>query len=168
MPDLLQRFLGSRQQGSDARVEAGSAPRLRARTLFPRLADMLARLTRPLLLALLLILPLQSMAAALAPVLCMPQEHHHTAASLHSNVHGAASQAYDHATPGHDHGDSHVGANDGHSDKDGGHVCCHHFASATPMFRTLAVPHDFRAYAASVALMTPLHIPELPQRPPRG
>lgn len=157
----LRGFLRSRQQGPDARVKAGGALRLRAGTLFPRLADMFARLTRPLLLALLLILPLQSMAAALAPLLCSPQESHHATTLAHASAPSDAPAAHDHAL-------LHEGTGDMHSDDGSGHLCCHHFASATPMFHTLIIPDDFRAHAASVTLLTPLHIPELPQRPPRA
>jgi len=129
---------------------------------------MLARLRRPLLLFLLLILPLQSVAAALAPLLCSPQASHHTVTAAHASAHGDASPAHERSISGHDHAYTHAGGTHEQSDDGSGHLCCHHVASATPAFHTLAVPYDFRGYAASVTLLTPLHIPELPQRPPQA
>lgn len=120
---------------------------------------MLAKLKRIVLVLLVCILPVQSAAAALLPVVCAPQETSPAAAGAHGG-HDHAAHVHDEAAPqpggaAHDHGGE-------------GHLCCHQVSSGTPFVHVLPAPSDFRVYAATVAVLTPLHIPELPQRPPRS
>ncbi len=120
---------------------------------------MLARLQRALLVVLVCILPVQSMAAALVTLTCPPQDAHRTVAAEHGT--------HDHA--GHAHGDgAQQPGGAGHEHANDGHLCCHQFSSAGPSVHALAAPNDFRVYAAVVPVLTPLYIPELPQRPPRA
>lgn len=122
---------------------------------------MLARLQRALLVALLCILPVQSMAATLIPLTCSPQDVHHALPGGHA-AHDHAAQVHGGGSPvSTDH--DHDGPTESH-----GHLCCHQFSSAAPAVPFVPSPNDFGMHTASVSLLTPLHIPELPQRPPRA
>lgn len=125
---------------------------------------MFARFQRALIVLLICILPVQAMAAALVPLSCGPTAAHseHTATQA-GHAHAAAA-----AVQEHDHGLAHYGLA-GHNDESAhANLCCHQFVSATPSAYGLATPQDFTVYVLAVTLLTPLHIPELPQRPPRA
>jgi hypothetical protein len=120
-----------------------------------------AGLKRALLVIMLCILPVQSMAFVLVPLQCSPEETHQVLSSASHAGHDHAAHAHD-AAATHDGGAPH-GNGDGH-----GHLCCHQFSTAAPAVPVLTPPRDFRVYASTVSPLTQLHIPELPQRPPRA
>ena len=117
---------------------------------------MFARLFKVLALSLMLILPVQGIAAALGPILCASSDGHQSMAA-HTHVHGD-----DGATHTHDNQDSPV-SDEGAS----GHLCCHHFSAGIPVaFEDLL---DLTPTLASRSVVPPhaLFVPEQPQRPPR-
>ena len=123
---------------------------------------MFVRFQRALIVVLMCILPVQAMAAALVPLSCGPMAAHSEHAT--TNTGGA----HQHASDAHDHTVAHSGDAQ-HSDESAhANLCCHQFVSATSSAHAVAAPHDFRVYIAAVNLLAPLHIPELPQRPPRA
>jgi hypothetical protein len=110
-----------------------------------------------MLLALLLLVPLQGLAAMVHALSCVPHEENAAAASMHSHS-------------GHDHRASHH-----HPDQSGGsggndhssHQCCHHF-SAAPVDISVDARSDHRVFQPSVALPNLSAVLERPQRPPRA
>ena len=117
---------------------------------------MFTRLFKVLALSLLLILPIQGIAAALGPILCAGSDGHHSM-----------------GVDSHSHGDD--GVPHSHDNKDGpvsdesavSHLCCHHFSAGVPFaFEELL---DLTPTLASRSVVPPhkLFIPEQPQRPPR-
>lgn len=128
---------------------------------------MSARLQRILVAFLVCILPVQALAVTYMPISCESLHGVQAAAQMqggkaHEHEHAAA-----HAM-GHDHGASHTDDTSHGSDSHHANLCCHQFFSAAPSVHLVAPPQDFRVYSASVSLPTALHIPELPQRPPRA
>jgi len=115
-----------------------------------------ARLKRALLVIMLCILPVQSMAFTLLALQCSPAHAHHAASSAeHDRATHAHAALHEEGAP--------LEQADGH-----GHFCCHQFSTAAPALAVPSPPRDFRIYASTVSLPTPLHIPELPQRPPKA
>src|SRR5688500_8714814 len=118
---------------------------------------MFSRLFKILALSLLLILPIQGIAAALGPILCAsPHGHHSMGAESHS-----------HGDDGVPHSHSHD--NDGPVSDEGtaSHLCCHHFSAGIPVaFEDLL---ELTPTLASRSVVPPhaLFVPEQPQRPPR-
>lgn len=130
---------------------------------------MIAILQRALFLLLVWILPVQSMAAVVLPIACAPGDAHHGPAVAHVGHDPADPQGgHAHGEPQHHAGPAHDHGHDGEQHAGDGHLCCHQFSSAGPSVHVLAAARDFRVYSATVSLLTPLHIPELPQRPPRA
>ncbi len=119
------------------------------------------RLTRVLLILLLCTLPVQSMAAALSALTCGPHENRESA-TAHAGVTHAEAALHDHGTSGGD------GVAYEHSGDEHAHLCCHQFSSGTPSVVMLPAPREFTAYTQAVPPLTPSHIPDLPQRPPRA
>lgn len=115
---------------------------------------------RAVVVLLLGILPLQSMAAALLPFACSPV----SVPTPLVHEHAQTDRIHQHAAGSAHH--SHDGEQQAH-DAPGGHLCCHQF-SAVPAMQFLPAPQDFRVYASAPVRVTPLHIPDLPQRPPRA
>ena len=116
-------------------------------------------LTRKLaLLALLLVLPLQGLAAVIGPLMCLNGGEHHSMQT---------------AAPDHEPGAGHHGSSpQDSSDKSGGdlagHLECHHGFSGVPMSFEPAPRSDLPVFQTTLSLLATLHIPELPQRPPRA
>ncbi|MGE5522419.1 MAG: hypothetical protein ACM3SS_01800 [Rhodospirillaceae bacterium] len=128
---------------------------------------MLARLQRILVVFFICILPVQAMAVAYIPISCESLHGVEAAARMpgggaHAHEHAGA-QAMDHAHDASYTGDASHGTDSHHAN-----LCCHQFFSAVPSVHLVAPPQDFRVYGSSVSLPAPLHIPELPQRPPRA
>ena len=99
----------------------------------------------------LLLLPLQGLAATLSVFSCVSGDAHQTTTHTH----------------GHDGGSPHE--HDGETDQDhSGHITCHHFFSAMPAAMALTVPPELPAFESSISLFYTLFVPELPQRPPRA
>jgi len=128
---------------------------------------MSAVLKKLALLALMLLLPLQGMAAALAPILCLGDSSHHSArADTHAQAPaGDHHTANDHGTPQHQDGNAPADKNSG---KHAGNLCCCHFAAVAPVTIETLPQADLPIYQSSLSLPATLHIPELPQRPPRS
>lgn len=110
------------------------------------------RIKKFVLLALMLAMPLQGIAATLSVLLCR----------------GDAQAQFVHAHDSHEHGASHDGHHDdgGTSGYHGDHPCSHYSVSAPAVVTLPAALPDFpvRAFAPD-----PLHdrfVPELPHRPP--
>ena len=123
---------------------------------------MFPRVRHALLLALLLIVPLQSMAAALKPLLCSLSEH--------SDVRVNAGAVHEHLLAQSDDRHLHTGAHDAHpaqGDNSNTHTCCHHVLSGAVGVTAIPAHQDFRVFSSSIAHLSTLHIPELLQRPPR-
>lgn len=113
---------------------------------------------------LMLVLPLQGLAALTASARCNGQSEDtvqaaHTSPDSH---HAVAQQAHDHPAnyPQHDDGQP--------ADQFGGHTCSHHLFSGIPSTTVPDVPAPPHTAMPRVSLLTTLHIPELPQRPPRA
>jgi hypothetical protein len=114
---------------------------------------------------LMLTLPLQAVAALTPKTACGDE----LIAATHS-MHGQQAAHHDEAANGHHHhatADTYPAGHDSH-DNSSGHSCCHHaFSGVTASVMPLSpvAPH---AVVPRVSLLSTLHIPELPQRPPRA
>jgi hypothetical protein len=114
------------------------------------------------LLALLLALPLQGLAAALMPFACAAgspaaaAERHDPA--QHSTQHGI----HAHEAAGHDH------PGDGANGDTAGHPCCHHVCTGTPAVPLLAALDPPSSYVLYATAVPPPFVPERLQRPPRA
>src|SRR5687768_6655705 len=118
---------------------------------------MSARLKKLALLTLMLLLPLQGMAAVIAPVLCLGDNSHH-GAEADTHAHGQPGNqqtAHDHGTP-HEHGNA---PEDKSSGKHPGHLCCCHFAAAAPVTIETLPQADLPVYQSTLSLLATLHIP---------
>lgn len=117
--------------------------------MFPRFLKILA-------LSLLLILPIQGVAAALGPLLCAAADGHH---SMGGDGH---SQQSNEGTP-HSHD-----KNDGPAADEGvsGHLCCHHFSAGFPVAFEELPDLSPTLVSRSIILSHKLFVPEQPQRPP--
>ena len=111
---------------------------------------------------LMLALPLQGLAAFAPAADCgdgRPAAHH--AHETQQNHHGA-SAVHEHAATQQHHDDNPP------SDQSGGHSCCHHVFAGVPSANVPGTPAPPHAVMQRVSLLYTLHIPELPQRPPRA
>lgn len=116
---------------------------------------------------LMLTLPMQGL-AAFAPAARCADEHAAPAVSASQDArdghHAAAGHGHDHPAPA-----DHQHQNDGQpADQAGGHPCCHHVFSGAAQSATPGAQEAPRAVTLRVSLLSTLHIPELPQRPPRA
>lgn len=112
---------------------------------------------------LMLALPLQGLAAFTPSTWCADAhsgETAHAAIDGMQNHHTAAVQAHDHPAdyPQHD---------DGQPDQAGNHNCSHHVFTGMPVTVVPGIPAPPHAIVPRVSLLTTLHIPELPLRPPQ-
>lgn len=109
-------------------------------------------------LLMLLLLPLQGLAAVVTPMLCLAGTHHESMAVAapvqHEGCHEAIADT-DPSAPGGTHGNM---AN---------HLCCNFVLSvfALPLVEPPGLASATPLYVPSFLL---LFVPELPQRPPRG
>jgi hypothetical protein len=134
-----------------------------------KLALVLTRIKRFTLLVFLLVFPLQGLAAAIAPVLCLGGGSHHdathggTTAHAHGS-HDHGSHGHDSPAPAHEHGKAEPST----SGDSTGHMECHHVFSGVPVaFPRLPTP-DLPVFQAAISSAVTLYVPELPQRPPRA
>lgn len=112
-------------------------------------------------LLLLLVLPLQGLAAVLMPFHCLTDEHHsQIVVSAHQPD---QSMAHDH------HDKSSVAArNDGPpSDSEAGHLSCHHVCTGAPSMVVLTVPDAPFVSINQISSVLPPFFPERLLRPPR-
>jgi hypothetical protein len=129
---------------------------------------MSALLQKFALVALMLLLPLQGLAAATAPVLCLGDNSHHSAKA--SVEHPPATDkgqhaAHEHGTSQHDHSNAPANSSGG---EHAANLCCCHFAAVAPVTIETLPQADLPIYQSSLSFLATLHIPELPQRPPRS
>lgn len=113
---------------------------------------------------LMLALPLQAV-AAFAPLATCGDEHAVATQAAHDSHAGhSAAGAYHehHGTGGHPH------SGDDPSADSGSHACCHHVFTGAAATSAQGAPEAPRAAIQRVNLLYTLHIPELPQRPPRA
>jgi hypothetical protein len=115
---------------------------------------MSGRFRKFVLLALLLLVPLQGLAAMAHALGCAAHDDNGAAVSAHS--HG-----------GENHGTSHHHPDESGTGSDhSSHQCCHHF-SAAPTSTAIAAPIDLGVFQPSLALFDLSALLEQPQRPPR-
>ncbi|MGA0025720.1 MAG: DUF2946 family protein [Burkholderiales bacterium] len=111
---------------------------------------------------LMLALPLQAI-AAFAPSAACGDDHAPQAQGLGGHGHQGMNHAGMHAASGHQHQDENQPA-----DQTGTHSCCHHLFSGVPSAAIPGTPAPPHAVIQRIPLLHTLHIPELPQRPPRA
>jgi hypothetical protein len=100
----------------------------------------------------LLLLPLQGMAATLSAFTCFSPDAHGTF-----------------GTNAHDHAGSSSHEDDGETGNvHSGHLNCHQFFSGIPAVVAVNTPSELPAFQSSLSLFVTLFIPERPQRPPRS
>ena len=110
---------------------------------------------------LLLALPLQGLAAFKPSAHCSDAPSSQVVQDSHHGHHATAPQADEHQHhPQPDTGQT--------SEQAGGHSCCHHVFSGVPAAAVPGLPAPPGSVTPRVALLATLHIPELPQRPPRA
>jgi len=116
------------------------------------------RLRALLIAVLLLALPIQGLVAYTPAMACGDMK------SMHDEAHGPGQ--HEAAKTGMDH---HHHQNDSaHGEPSGGHACCHHVVSAGAPCLIACIAEMPRVLVSSVPSLATLHIPELPQRPPRA
>jgi hypothetical protein len=122
----------------------------------------LSGIGRYLVLVLLLIVPLQGMAAVLHALTCAPHASTTRAAEHAAHEHAPAdAAAHDHGAP-YKHSHESSGAGDSAQ-----HQCCHHLSAAPPAFTAPRQVH-LPVYEASAAVLELTFVLEQPQRPPRA
>lgn len=126
-----------------------------------KLDDMQNRFKKLVLTALLLILPLQGIAATLASISCHSSDRESVTASQ--------TQQHDHAAAM-EHGGSIAGQNDqdGTSSDYAGHLCCHHPVGGMPVTSVIPAKTGSTAYTSLPPAWPPLFAPEQQLRPPRS
>jgi hypothetical protein len=116
-------------------------------------------------LLLLLVLPLQGVAAVLMPLACLDAPRHSAAAVSGAHHHPAAERSHQHdafATASDDQSNENGGINKNTS----GHHLCHLFSAVLTTPSTVAAA-DLPELISSISLPSALFVPEQPQRPPR-
>ncbi|MBX9812177.1 MAG: hypothetical protein K2Y16_11295 [Burkholderiales bacterium] len=106
----------------------------------------------------LLVMPLQGVAASLSHLLCSPPSAAEQMVSGHHHDVGG-----DNVTP-HDHDDS--SSNDS-SKSHAGHLSCHQVSSAIPSVTVAVFVSNLSVFEPAVFILSSLFFPERPQRPPR-
>ena len=118
------------------------------------------------LLAFVFLLPLQGLAAAVAPVLCLGGSGHHDATHAGTPTHAQESHDHDshaHGSHAHKHGDSDTSP----TGETAGHMECHHVFSGVAVSFPPIAPPTLPVFQTTISPAATLYIPELPQRPPR-
>jgi len=114
--------------------------------------------TRLAALLLMLVLPLQGLAASLSPMLCHTEEHH-----------AAIDRAHGDSNDHHHHGTDTVPAGEQNGTADyAGHLCCSIAFVAVPMVTAGTSPLEPTLYTSPDAVSPPLFVPERLRRPPRA
>jgi hypothetical protein len=112
-------------------------------------------------LFLILLLPLQALAASFSALTC-PGDAAHQGAVTDAIVDHHTS----HENHSHDPGKPHHHDGDAAMDHSG-HLNCHHVFSGMPTIAVVNVPDQLPALESSLSLLHTLFVPERPQRPPR-
>lgn len=114
---------------------------------------------------LMLALPLQGLAAFAPSARCADDQPGNAAQATHGSSgghHGVMLQTHDHPADDQQHDDGQP------ADQGSGHSCCHHVYSGASSATVPGTPAPPHAVMLRVLLLSTLHIPELPQRPPRA
>jgi hypothetical protein len=115
------------------------------------------RLKHIVFAVLLLILPLQGLAAALTPILCHSDEQQQTVVSV--QAHGSDPSSHEEPTSNHD----------GKAGADySGHLCCHYPVGAMPVPFAAFADSGPSTYVSLPQVLPSLFSPEQQLRPPRG
>lgn len=117
---------------------------------------MLKRYAKLVLIGLMLVLPVQGTAAAVAQILCSTEDHH----APQTQSHAQHDQGTPHQHPGDD------GSNKGHEHS--ASLCCHHIVTGAPLGLVSAGTPDLPVYQSSLTPLISLFVPEQPKRPPRA
>lgn len=113
--------------------------------------------TRLAALLLMLVLPLQGLAASLSPMLCHTEEHH-----------AAAAGASGHDKSHQHHGTDTVPVGEQNDTSDyAGHLCCSIAFAAVPMVTAGTTPLKPTLHTFPDPVSPPLFVPERLRRPPR-
>jgi hypothetical protein len=136
------------------------APRINFRK-YLILNDIFIRLRKLLTLLLMLILPLQGLAAAYAP---LHQALNPSANAMPCHEHqGVAAATHDAANA------EHAPTPDAPRDTDvTNHLCCHQVFTCAPSSALTPAAHKFSDVSRFVLPLATLYIPDSPDRPPRG
>jgi hypothetical protein len=118
------------------------------------------RLRKLLILVLMLILPLQGLAAAYAPMLTMMDGPSATAKPCHD---AHAQQEADRASSA-----GHTSTGAGHDTDSTSHLCCHHVFTGISTGTVTSAAHKFSDVSRFIFPLVTLFIPDSPDRPPRG
>ena len=117
---------------------------------------------RQLAVLVLLLLPLQGLAASLAAYTCHSGTTEHATSNAHADDHGTSQTS-------HTHDDAAPHQHDGDAGGDrSGTLSCHHVFSGMPAAMALTRPAELPDFESSISLFSTLFVPELPQRPPRA
>lgn len=132
-----------------------------ANSLYSRIPSVLRLGNKILIIAMLLVMPLQGIAASLSHLLCalpsaaelmdMPSGHHHDDSI---------------AVQKHNHEGS--GTNDDDNNNHATHLSCHQVSFGIPSITVLAFASALPVYHPSSLTSPSLFFPEQPQRPPRA
>jgi len=110
-----------------------------------------------LILALLLVIPLQGVAASLSHLLCSSGIENVNAGHHHGDGGNDAAP--------HQHDES-TGSNDDSGNSHAGHLSCHQASPAMPSFPAAVFASDLPVFEPTIFSFPSLFIPEQPQRPP--
>jgi len=114
-------------------------------------------------LLLMLALPLQAVAAfAAMPASCGESQVLAVQPSHEGHDGHAVADVHEHQASGHQH------SGDESAPDQAGHSCCHHVFTGAAATIAYTTPEAPRSVIQRVSLLHTLHIPELPQRPPRA
>jgi hypothetical protein len=174
---LRMRFVGHRwrscaqrsalRREQNLRLPSGSDHGICATpSVLLKLAFVLTRIKRFIFVLFLLVFPLQGLAAAVAPVLCLGGGGHHDATHAGTTTQAQGSQDHD----SHDHGShayKHANSDTSPTGETAGHMECHHVFSGVAMSFPPIAPPTLPIFQATISPAATLYIPELPQRPPR-
>lgn len=109
-----------------------------------------------LIIALLLVMPLQGFAASLSHLLCSSSSAAEQTLSGHHHDAGDDSIApHDRDDGGNDSGKSHAG-----------HLSCHQLSSALPSVAVTVCASNLSVFVPTIFVLPSLFFPEQPQRPP--
>lgn len=111
---------------------------------------------------LMLALPMQGLAAISSATLCSETQNSQRVAPEHGSHAGNMAHSHEHSA-GPQHPDDNQPA-----DQAGGHSCCNHVFSAVPSANIPGAPVTPHIASVRLPLLATIHIPELPQRPPRA
>ena len=114
------------------------------------------------ILLLMLALPLQAVAAFAMTAACTDDPAAAVQISHDGHAMHATADGHDHQAAGHQH------PGDESSPDQAGHTCCHHLFTGAAAAIAQAAPETPQSVTRRVSLLQTLHIPELPQRPPRA